>query len=91
MKASRFVSYWGKVHKIGEVLYIVIYAVLIPIAGSIGKVIGEYIGSGILFRSFRIPDYIALLFLCFVGILIGTYSWKHNEDRYRDMKSLLKN
>lgn len=85
MNVSKFINNWEKIRKRGVILYTLAFAVLVPVAGLLGKVIVEYISMGILFRPFLIPDYIALIFLCFASILIGIYCWKYNEKSYKEL------
>jgi uncharacterized membrane protein AbrB (regulator of aidB expression) len=82
MKESQFISAWEKYHKIGQLVYILIYAVVLPLAGLLGKGIGEYISMGVFFRTLRVQDYLGLIFICLIGCLIGKHSWKSKEKRY---------
>lgn len=85
MNESKFINTWEKSRRRGVVLYLLGYAFLIPAAGIIGKVIGEYIRSGILFNHFNTFDYLGLIFLSLIGIVMGLYSWKSNEKKYKKL------
>lgn len=59
--------------------------VLILTASVIGKAIGDYVRNGTILQTFHIQDFNGLFFVCLIGILMGVYSWNHNEIRYKEL------
>jgi len=88
MKNIKFISSWENKQKRGLILYLFSWATILPICCLIGKILGEYIGFGILFKSFSIFDYIAIIVICVLGILLGTNFWIRNEKRYKKLKNI---
>ncbi|WP_026888336.1 hypothetical protein [Clostridium beijerinckii] len=84
MNSQKFIFTWEKTQEKGIALYIFKYVILIVTMSVIGKVIGDYIGSKTIFKTFSLLDYVGLLFICFIGILIGLFSWNRNRTRYKE-------
>ena len=63
MKDSQFIKSWEKYHKRGPAIYILGSAAVISLAALMGKIIGEYLFNGILFKHLTTNDFIGLIFL----------------------------
>lgn len=85
MKDLKFMDSWEKTRKRGIILYVITRMLLILTASLIGKAIGEHVSNGTIFQTIYIKG---LIFMCLIGILMGTYLWDYNETRY---KKLIKN
>lgn len=86
MSDLRFAVKWEKASRRGLALYLLGFAIFMPLAGVAGKLFGEYLFYKALFRRFNAIDYIGLLILLIAGILIGIYCWRQNEKRYNKIK-----
>ncbi|HEY5562086.1 MAG TPA: hypothetical protein VIK72_10095 [Clostridiaceae bacterium] len=85
MPDLRFKTIWRTLRKVGVVAYILGCTFLIPSACLITKEIAEFISTGVLFKHFETQVYISLMFLSFSAVLIGIYTWVHNEKRYVEL------
>jgi len=85
MNAQKFISSWKKTREQGIILYVLKCMVLILGAITIGKIVGDYIVSGVILKTFSAGDYIGISFVCFVGAIVGLYLWNHNESRYKEL------